>query len=524
LVRGPWELYGPFGGLNPLVIIHAPVYYHLAALAAVPLHRAGFESVQAALVAGRLLSFVGLVWTMAIAYRLARSGGMPRRVGWWAALLIAASPAVGVMPYCIRPDMLGVALQTTGVFLVLSVLRSERPSRTSTVAAFAAFGLALCVKQQYVVVPALSTIFLIKESLSGRISFDLVARGLLTGLAVVLVVYGTEELASAGRMSQAVFRAASNVRVVHPGSGEYASIVVVAIIGRSSGLIAMLMAVGLTAAGARDGIGPRALVVAGSLMTGLIAAHSLAQLVPTDVIKWNALFGLFGFVMMLASLVLVIPTCFLLARRTLLAVRLDRVLWVYLAAELAWVVILAWLSSGVWVNYAIQAIIFGAVLVARGLGRALEQTNLPGHVFPAVVAVLVVFLAGGGDAMVTTRHRDVDQLALDEIIHEQLKRPSTEFFVVDRPGSNRLNGRLDLVYDHWLYPVFESIRQAQPRSVWLQRALVTDPTRFVVNTSNSPNIDGLGATLPELGYLADIKLGPFYVWKRYPLYVAPLPR
>ena len=24
LMRGPWELYGPFGGRNPLVLIHAP--------------------------------------------------------------------------------------------------------------------------------------------------------------------------------------------------------------------------------------------------------------------------------------------------------------------------------------------------------------------------------------------------------------------------------------------------------------------------------------------------------------------
>ena len=32
LLRGPGELYGPFGRLNPLVIIHAPLYYRLAAL------------------------------------------------------------------------------------------------------------------------------------------------------------------------------------------------------------------------------------------------------------------------------------------------------------------------------------------------------------------------------------------------------------------------------------------------------------------------------------------------------------
>ncbi len=32
LTAGPWRLYGPYGGDNPLVLIHAPLYYHLAAL------------------------------------------------------------------------------------------------------------------------------------------------------------------------------------------------------------------------------------------------------------------------------------------------------------------------------------------------------------------------------------------------------------------------------------------------------------------------------------------------------------
>ena len=101
---------------------------------------------------------------------------MPRRVGWWAVLLIAASPVVGVMPYAVRPDMLGIALQTTGVFLVLSVLRSERPRGIILAAAFAAFGLASCVKQHYVAAAAISTLFVISAWLRGRLSFNLVAR------------------------------------------------------------------------------------------------------------------------------------------------------------------------------------------------------------------------------------------------------------------------------------------------------------------------------------------------------------
>ena len=34
-------------------------------------------------------------------------------------------------------------------------------------------------------------------------------------------------------------------------------------------------------------------------------------------------------------------------------------------------------------------------------------------------------------------------------------RPAAEVFFVDLPGLNRLHGRIDLVYDPWLYPVFE---------------------------------------------------------------------
>ena len=37
--EGPEGLYGPYGAKNPLVLIHAPLYYRLAALSARPLPR-----------------------------------------------------------------------------------------------------------------------------------------------------------------------------------------------------------------------------------------------------------------------------------------------------------------------------------------------------------------------------------------------------------------------------------------------------------------------------------------------------
>jgi hypothetical protein len=60
-------------------------------------------------------------------------------------------------------------------------------------------------------------------------------------------------------------------------------------------------------------------------------------------------------------------------------------------------------------------------------------------------------------------------------------------FVVDCPGMNRLHGRLDLVYDEWLYPVFETMGLAGPqylssgdpaRSLWVKGSL----TAFVLET------------------------------------------
>ena len=271
LLRGPGELYGPFGRLNPLVIIHAPLYYRLAALVAWPLYRAGLDPITAALTAGRSLSLLGLAWTIAMAYWLARFDGGPPRIGWWAALLIVACPAVGVIPFTVRPDMLGVALQTTGVFLVLKALRSQRPGRISLAAAFAIFGLALCVKQQLVAAPATSALLVMAAWLRGRVSSNHVAGAFLTYAAVVLFVYGTEELATRGEMSQSVFRAAFAVSRVHPADAFRSALVLYAIFGRSTGLIAVLLSAALASVGTLRGTIRPAIVIVGSVLLGLIA-------------------------------------------------------------------------------------------------------------------------------------------------------------------------------------------------------------------------------------------------------------
>ena len=147
LLAGPWELYGPFGGSNPLVLIHAPLYYRAAGLLAWPMWRAGLHPVEAARIAGRLISALGLAATLLAAYRLGRLGGRSRRAGWWAMLLLAASPVLAGQPFAVRPDMAGVALQTWGAVLVLESLAGpgRRPGWGSLL-----FGLAACVKQHLV--------------------------------------------------------------------------------------------------------------------------------------------------------------------------------------------------------------------------------------------------------------------------------------------------------------------------------------------------------------------------------------
>lgn len=514
LVRGPRELYGPFGRMNPLVIIHAPLYYRFAALLAWPLYAAGFTPVTAALVSGRALSVVGLGWTMAMAYRLARFNGRPARVGWWAALLIAASPAVGVMPYTVRPDMLGIAIQTSGVFLVLSALQSGRSGRITLAAAFAAFGLALCVKQQFVAAPVMSALLVITAWLRGRVTSNQLAGALLLCAAIVLVVYVTEELVTRGEMSHSVFRAAFAVGRVHPADWFRSAVVLYAIFGRSTGLVALFLAAALVSVGIRRGKASSALVIMGTTLLGLITLGALLSALSLVVTRHDLLFTS---ACLAGAGVLVVPACCLVAPEVLLADRIDRLLWIYLAAELALVALLSRMSTGAWVNYGIQAVVFGSVLIARALGQALRQARSPRQVFPIPLAAAVVLIGVSGDVRTTTDRRFYEQAALDRLF-DHLGQPATKrFFFAGRPGYNRVHGRLDLVYDDWLYPVFESIHQAEPRSSWLLHALRSESVGFVVTTSNSPAIDGLGETLPRLGYASDFKVGPFYVWKHFRL-------
>jgi hypothetical protein len=505
-LAGPWELYGPFGASNPLVLIHAPLYYHAAALAAWPLTLVGLDPISAARFAGRLLSFAGLALTAVAAYHLARLGGTRARAGWWAVCLIATAPVIGVMPYSVRPDMLGVGLQTAGVFLVLRRLQSSNSKINDLSAAFAAFGLAACVKQHFVVAAFFSTALLLVAARRGRVPLRFVVRGVLVAVAIVLVVYGTEELATAGRMAQSVFLAAAGTSRVHPADWMRVGIVVSAIAGRSKGLIALLAAAGLAQVAARRGLGWRVLVPVSAMPILVIVTQSALETT-----RLGAPGAILAFISVWFCLGVVIPACALLEHRTLLGGRPDICLWLFLAGELAVVVLMARASTGAWVNYGIQAVVWGSVLSARALARACEAAPRSRALWPIALASLLVPIGQVQDAYRITRQRQRDR---EVIALLQFDRPSSEVFFVDRPGFNRVFGRLDLVYDHWLYPVFESMHLAQPRSTWLRLALISGPIRVVVNTSDSAKIDGLDQTLGALGYVSRIQVGDFYVWER----------
>jgi hypothetical protein len=107
----------------------------------------------------------------------------------------------------------------------------------------------------------------------------------------------------------------------------------------------------------------------------------------------------------------------------------------------------------------------------------------------------------------------IDRGAAD-FIFAQMKRPPSSYFFVDRPGFNRQNGRSELIYDHWLYPVFERLKLADHRSRWLLPALTSGPVRSIVHTSDYLDLGGIEQSLPDAGYRPDVRAGPFFVWSR----------
>ena len=297
-----------------------------------------------------------------------RDGGS-RRTGWWAVLLIAAAPVLAGQPFTVRPDMVGLALQTWGVVLVLGALEKPATAGRRLVWAYIAFGLAVCVKQHLVAAGAVSTLVLLLAWRRGQIRSDAIVRGLASAALVASVVYGLEWVVTAGRIWDAAFVAAGGVGRVHPGDWLHVGTVFSAVVGKSAGIVGLLATAVLAESRTPSAAGRWALA-AGYFMVGSIAVLSVVQHVDTS--QWSSGSLL---VVELAALLLVIPAGTAMARRSRSDRRLDSILWVYGAAEVVVVVILSRLSTGTWINYAIQGVIFAAVLTARALDRAIERSS-----------------------------------------------------------------------------------------------------------------------------------------------------
>ena len=505
---GPWGLYGPYGRQNPLVLIHAPLYYHLAAILAWPLHTGGLDAITAARLAARMLSFAGLLLAGWSAFRIARLDGAPARAGRWAVCLLASAPVVGAMPFTVRPDMIAAGLQTTGVWLILRALQSRRPGAVAVAGGFAAFGLAIAAKQHFLGGPLVATLLLLRAAWRGRVSVRLAGLAVITAGAIVGAVYVVEELATGGRMSQAIFVAAMATARVHPADWVRGAIVLGNIGGGSSFLIAMLTLAALAQVTLKRGTGRLAVAVTGTIIAGstlaLPMAHQLRPGVVTNLAMTAAPF---------VCLLFVIPACALLERRALFGSELDKALCLFAAAEIAIVVPLCLASTGAWVNYAVQGIVFAAILTGRALVRACDVARLRMSLAALAVAALALVCFGLKEAYDTYARMRFERLKSELIVTNLPERTSDLYFASD-PGRNRQYGRTDLVFDPWLYPVFESVHGAEPRPTWLRSALTDGSVRFVITTSKDPRIDGLNERLTRLGYAPRFEVGSLYVWEQ----------
>ena len=127
-------------------------------------------------------------------------------------------------------------------------------------------------------------------------------------------------------------------------------------------------------------------------------------------------------------------------------------------------------SSGVWVNYAIPGIVIAAILTARSVSRACNEARLARSLIPMGVAAVALLGFELSNEFRTFHHIRAERLSAELVLYNLKERKSALYFA-GAPGKNRVCGSTDLVFDDWLYPVFESLHLAEPRSSWLASTL-----------------------------------------------------
>jgi hypothetical protein len=200
-------------------------------------------------------------------------------------------------------------------------------------------------------------------------------------------------------------------------------------------------------------------------------------------------------------------------RRRLFGGRVDAILWAYLIGELVVMALLCRNSSGAWINYAVQAAAFACALLGRALDRLAEGVG-GWRALALAIGALAVTVSEVSD---TRREAAAgrDNRKETRLVFDRIGAPAGSVYFAGDPGANRLYGRRELVIDDWLYPVFEAVGQAEPRALWLARALAGGPVRAIVTTREDPHVPGVAEPLTSLGYRPDFFDGRrLYVWRR----------
>jgi hypothetical protein len=307
---------------------------------------------------------------------------------------------------------------------------------------------------------------------------------------------------------EALFVAPSNIGRIHPGTWDLVLLVFLGIVNRSAGTVAMLTAAALVAVGRRPGVLRAIATTVGTIVSVIVLGAVVANLWKAD--RWT---GAMTFLSLVLAAVVALLSAVFLIRSDASAKGVDSALWACLTAELGMIAFLSHSSAGAWFNYGIAATVFAAALAGRSLSLALGPARPARVLVPAILAPAVILVSSAFE-LADDYANDLVDRARAEFIYGQVKHPRSAFFFAGRPGLNRLDGRLELVYDDWLYPVFESARLAEPRSRWLRRALATGAVRAIVKTTEGPVLEGTGLDIRLLGYVPTGKLPPFFVWVR----------
>lgn len=454
LTEGPGALYGPYGGDRISPLIHAPLFYRIAGLAAWPLWASGVDPLEASLIAGRILAAISTLALLFLVDRLGRRPGAPPISGVWSALLVASSVTLLNFPVSVRADLMALAFQTGGFLCAVRALdAADRPWRRM-IGMGLAFAAAACLKQHDIGVAVAAYVGLLLAWSQGRFRLvPILASGFLA-LGVTLAYYGIENVVTRGGLFESAFRVPSQIREVLPGGWVQVKAAWHSAIRESAPILALIPIAWLVAP--RRGVG-----------------------------------GLGFFEAWLAFA---------------------------LAIEIALTTFCFFGSAGAWTNYAFQVIVFASILAGRGLGRfsSARGSRIGLALVALVVLFLVVDLGRNCSRRLMEHYRD--EAAWVALRADPNIRPFSreETYVALDPGYNRLYGRPDLTHDEWAYSLVEHLGAAPSRSGWLREAVDGGPVRriVVVGRGEAEGIPGVPTPLDRMGYRRVAQHGRFYVWDR----------